>query len=196
MRPRWRTALIVTAVLTAGIAIDVANDGSRSIDWHFDGLETSTQGFQVVGAPATTNPFLGSSATFTPPAPPRDPRFAPRGPRPEKRYDWAGEFFGDGKTIVIIKGLSPRQALHLMVPKPATPIESVAAARTWSVHHLSGKRLATSIHAGALPGGWTIVIDDNGYFGGDPDDAARFSRAGSAVEIWENIEALSFFDYA
>jgi hypothetical protein len=50
--------------------------------------------------------------------------------------------------------------------------------------------------AGRLPGGWTIVIEYNGFNATDDALAARLSVRGPAVVIYENVDADSSFQYA
>jgi hypothetical protein len=45
-------------------------------------------------------------------------------------------------------------------------------------------------------GGWTVVIEDNGAGGADPANREALSAAGSAVNVFWNVNGASSFGYA
>jgi hypothetical protein len=114
-----------------------------------------------------------------------------------QRYGWAtGEnVLVWAATFTLVKGVTPRQALRILAPHAATPIESPQKAARWAERQpYSDSGPINQVIEAGRSGGWTMVLEDNGF---EATAAVReLSRAGPAVVIYNNVNALCSFQYA
>ncbi|MDQ1723029.1 MAG: hypothetical protein QOG52_57 [Frankiaceae bacterium] len=138
-------------------------------------------------------PSLTATATSGP------PKSTTRANAPlwQRRYGWAdGENpLSGGATFTLVKGLTPRQVLRILAPHPATAIETPNAAARWAAHqrYSDSGPIPLVIETGRR-NGWTMVLENNGFEA--TASASELSRAGTAVVIYNNVDALSEFQYA
>jgi hypothetical protein len=114
-----------------------------------------------------------------------------------RRYGWAegDNLLSNAATFSLVQGLTPEQALRILAPHPATKIESVPAAQRWELrqpYRPSGPN--AQLIVAQRRAGWTMILEDNGFEA--TEVAARLSRSGRAVVIYNNVNALTSFQYA
>lgn len=112
-------------------------------------------------------------------------------------YAWTKSDLGVlaiGAAVALVKGSSPEQALDVLGLRRATEVASARTIRDW-VTQQDVDHYGTAIEAGEI-GGWTIVIELNGYQATLPEQLEALSEGGEAVVIYRNINALSSFQYA
>lgn len=102
--------------------------------------------------------------------------------------------FALGAVIALVHGCSPGEALDILGPDRAFGVTSAADAREWA-HRQELPRYGTALEAGTV-GGWTLVVELNGYRATLPDYLEALSTAGEAVVIYRSVDADSLFQYA
>ena len=112
-------------------------------------------------------------------------------------YAWTESDYGPfaiGAAVALVKGCSPARALDVLGARRATQVAPARAIRDW-VTQQDYQHYGTAIEAGEV-GGWTLVIELNGYQATLPDVLKTLSDGGEVVVIYRNINALSSFQYA
>jgi hypothetical protein len=143
----------------------------------------------LAGVLLTTGIAIGpAGATPKPPRPPDAKLIAP--------YAWADsgrDPISDGATFTLVKGISPRAALHILDRHPATPVWGPSHVDRWvSRHPYRHGHYYQAIYAGRRDG-WTFVLEDNGYRA--TERVARLSRHGKAVVIYNDVNDLDSFQF-
>lgn len=95
---------------------------------------------------------------------------------------------------LLVKGCSPARALELLPARRAIPVAPAQAVRDWAAEQ-DYQHYGAAVEAGEI-GGWTVVVELNGYQSTLPDFLEALSEAGEAVVIYQNVNALSSFQYA
>ena len=112
-------------------------------------------------------------------------------------YAWADTYrdpIENAASFTLVKGIGPRAALHVLDPHPATPVWTPHRVDRWVDHApYTDSHYYQAIYAGRRDG-WTFVLEDNGFRA--TQRAARLSRHGAAVVIFNNVNALCSFHYA
>jgi len=99
-------------------------------------------------------------------------------------------------TLTIAKGISPTQALQLLAPDAQTPIESVGQAQTWAYGQPESMTAVHVVIQATSRHGWTLILEPNGFRATDVHRLSRLSAHGTAVVIYNNVNALASFQYA
>lgn len=113
------------------------------------------------------------------------------------RYGWATEdsLFGLGGCLTLARGVTPEDALNVLVPDGATEVGSASAVRAWA-EQFHEPPYAMVVEA-ALKGGWTLLVEDSGGYQATLEGRAEsLSRHGQAVVIFRSINADMAFRYA
>jgi Family of unknown function (DUF6461) len=123
-----------------------------------------------------------------------DPRRAEEAIR---RYRWATEnsVFGLGACVTLAKGVSPEEALAILVPDGSTDVRPASEVREWAEAFYEPP-YANVVEAGALRD-WTVVVEDSSGFRATLDgNVEALSRRGEAVVLHQGINADMSFMYA
>jgi hypothetical protein len=111
-------------------------------------------------------------------------------------YQWVGKDpsspFVNGATFTLVKGLTPAEALRVLAPDAKTPLESPGSAADWALVDPMDR---SAIEATSRDG-WTMILEPNGFRAADLTTLGKLSARGSAVSFYNNVEALSSFQYA
>jgi hypothetical protein len=112
-------------------------------------------------------------------------------------YAWTGFDHGPftlGAAVALVKGCSPERALEVLGAGRATPVASARTVREWADQQ-DYQNYGTAVEAGEISG-WTLVVELNGYQATVPELLEQLSQDGEAVVIFQNVNALSSFQYA
>jgi hypothetical protein len=112
-------------------------------------------------------------------------------------YAWteAGDGpFALGATVTLVRNCSPERALEVLAPRRATPVAPAQVVRDWAEQQ-DYQNYGTAVEAGEI-GGWTVVVEFNGYQATDRTLLEELSQDGEAVVIFRNVNAVSSFQYA
>ena len=113
------------------------------------------------------------------------------------RYRWASEnsVFGLGACVTLVSGVSPEEALSILVPDAATDVRPVSEVRAWA-DGFTYPEYASVVEAGTR-GGWTLVVEDTSGYQATLEGAVEaLSRGGEAVVVFQNVNAAMSFAYA
>lgn len=113
------------------------------------------------------------------------------------RYGWAAQdsLFGLGGCVTLARGVTPEDALDLLVPDRATGIGSASSVRAWAEQFYEPP-YGMVVEAG-LKDDWTLVVEDAGGFRATLNGRAEaLSRKGQAVTIYRSVNADMAFRYA
>jgi hypothetical protein len=189
-RGAWCAALtLVVALTAAGCADSPAESGVH---------DATSPSFVIDEAPP--QPSIGPSP-LTPASypPPPTESIDPRTPGAMFAWvanDYPGNPFIAGVTLTITNGVTPTQALRLLAPDARTPVESPAKALAWTLQQPdTGPTIYEYIEAVSRHG-WTLIMEPNGYRATGLATLRRLSAHGSAVVIYNNVNALASFQYA
>lgn len=142
-------------------------------------------------APRETNAYPTPARRHKRPPPPDAALIAP--------YAWAESYRRDSianaAAFTLVKGIGPRAALRILDPHPALPATSPQRVDRWIDQRftVSSSHYFQAIYAGRRDG-WTFVLEDNGFRA--TERAARLSRQGAAVVIFNNVDSDCSFQYA
>lgn len=102
--------------------------------------------------------------------------------------------FALGAVVALVKSCSPARALAVLGARRATQVAPARIVRDWADQQ-DYEHYGTAVEAGEI-GGWTIVVELNGYQATVPELLEDLSQDGEAVVIFRNVNALSSFRYA
>jgi uncharacterized protein DUF6461 len=115
------------------------------------------------------------------------------GTKAEKRFAWAEEGGPmEAACVTLVRGVTPRQALEIITTDRITAIGPAAQAE----RIVNRRSDATLVTAGRIRGGWTLVLEVNGFNATVGATPRQLSRHGTAVVIFRNVNALTSFQYA
>lgn len=96
-------------------------------------------------------------------------------------HDWADEVLG--MTLTLVRGPGLRQVGEVLRFRWDT--ERTTTFRGAADEQASA-RIPYAVQVGAL-GGWTVLVEPNGYAAGTPDVVARLSSGGTAVSLFWTV---------
>lgn len=112
-------------------------------------------------------------------------------------YAWTESDHGPfalGAAVALVRGCPPARALEVLGAGRATQVAPAQVVRDWAAEQ-DCEHYGTAVEAGEI-GDWTIVVELNGYQATVPGLIEKLSRDGEAVVIFQNVNALSSFQYA
>ena len=112
-------------------------------------------------------------------------------------YAWTESDHGPlefGAAVALVKGCSPARALDVLGARRATQVAPASAVRDWAAQQ-DYQHYGTAVEAGEI-GGWTVVVELNGYQATLPGLLEALSEGGEAVVIYQNVNGLASFQYA
>jgi hypothetical protein len=102
--------------------------------------------------------------------------------------------FAVGAAVALVKSCSPARALDVLGAERATQAGSAQAVRDWAGRQ-DYQHYGTAVEAGDI-GGWTLIVELNGYRATLPELLEALSQGGEAVVVYQNVNALTSFQYA
>lgn len=115
----------------------------------------------------------------------------------DEPYAWTESDDGPlalGAAVALVRGCSPARALDVLGARRATQVAPAQEVRDWAAQQ-DYQHYGTAVEAGEV-GGWTLVVELNGYQATVPELLQALSANGEAVVIYQNVNALSSFQYA
>ena len=110
-------------------------------------------------------------------------------------YLWFEEAFPDlaeAYCITLVKGLTPEELLERLQGEALPPLTGTAAMVDAAYEFTKGRQLVALLRIG----GWTLMIEPNGYIGVTEDAALSASAGTTWISHFENINGLDTFLWA
>jgi hypothetical protein len=112
-------------------------------------------------------------------------------------YAWTESDHGPfalGAAVALVNGCSPARALDVLGAGRATRVAPARAVRDWAAQQ-DYQHYGTAVEAGEISG-WTIIVELSGCQATVPGLLEELSQDGEAVVIFQNVNAVSSFQYA